>query len=110
MSLLSVEGLTVALPPGGDRPNAVEDITLSVNPGEIVCVVGESGSGKSITANAVMGLLPKGLRLPPRAIDDVVAQLLLERWLGKPLSRHAHLEPPLLEQERSQKRARTVKA
>jgi ABC-type glutathione transport system ATPase component len=61
MSLLSVENLTVALPPGGDRPNAVEGITLSVNPGEILCVVGESGSGKSITANATMGLLPKGL-------------------------------------------------
>ncbi len=65
MSLLTVEGLTVALPPGGDRPHAVEDITLSVNAGEILCVVGESGSGKSITANAVMGLLPKGL--PVRA-------------------------------------------
>ncbi|MBR0651543.1 ABC transporter ATP-binding protein [Roseomonas terrae] len=65
MTLLTVEGLTVALPPGGDRPHAVEDISLSVNPGEIVCVVGESGSGKSITANAVMGLLPKGL--PARA-------------------------------------------
>ena len=61
MSLLTVENLTVALPPGGDRPHAVEDITLSVNAGEILCVVGESGSGKSITANAVMGLLPKGL-------------------------------------------------
>ncbi|WP_421990308.1 ABC transporter ATP-binding protein [Roseococcus sp.] len=61
MSLLSVERLTVALPPGADRANAVEEITLSVDPGEILCVVGESGSGKSITANAVMGLLPKGL-------------------------------------------------
>ncbi|WP_424812319.1 ABC transporter ATP-binding protein [Roseococcus sp. YIM B11640] len=61
MSLLSVENLTVALPPGADRPHAVEGITLHVDPGEILCVVGESGSGKSITANAVMGLLPKGL-------------------------------------------------
>ncbi|BDG72785.1 ABC transporter ATP-binding protein [Roseomonas fluvialis] len=65
MTLLSVEGLTVALPPGGDRAHAVEDITLRVDPGEIVCVVGESGSGKSITANAVMGLLPK--QLPVKA-------------------------------------------
>jgi len=32
-------------------------------------------------------LLPRGLRLPPRDIDDVVAQLLLERWLGHPLQR-----------------------
>jgi RNase H-fold protein (predicted Holliday junction resolvase) len=31
--------------------------------------------------------LPRGLRLPPRDIDDVVAQLLLERYLGRPLAR-----------------------
>ncbi|WP_458095492.1 ABC transporter ATP-binding protein [Roseomonas sp. WA12] len=60
-SLLSVEGLTIGLPPGGDRPHAIEGITLAVAPGEILCVVGESGSGKSMTANAAMGLLPPGL-------------------------------------------------
>lgn len=32
-------------------------------------------------------LLPQGLRLPPRDVDDVVAQLLLERWLGRELVR-----------------------
>lgn len=32
-------------------------------------------------------LLPEGLRLPPRDYDDVVAQLLLERYLGRSLSR-----------------------
>lgn len=32
-------------------------------------------------------LLPAGLRQPPRDWDDVVAQLLLERWLGHPLQR-----------------------
>lgn len=36
-------------------------------------------------------LLPKGLRLPPRDIDDVVAQLLLERQFGRQLSRTAAL-------------------
>ncbi len=61
--ILTIEGLTVALPPGADRPHAIEDVSLSVAQGEILCVVGESGSGKSITANAVMGLLPKGLPL-----------------------------------------------
>jgi RNase H-fold protein (predicted Holliday junction resolvase) len=39
--------------------------------------------------NPWMRLLPTGLRLPPRDIDDVVAQLLLERWLGKPLQRRS---------------------
>jgi RNase H-fold protein (predicted Holliday junction resolvase) len=36
-------------------------------------------------------LLPKGMRLPPRDVDDVVAQLLLERHLRRPLQRsHTH--------------------
>lgn len=35
--------------------------------------------------------LPAGLRLPARDIDDVVAQLLLERWLGRPLQRDPSL-------------------
>jgi peptide/nickel transport system ATP-binding protein len=59
--VLDITGLTVDLPRGSDRPHAIEDITLSVAPGEIVCVVGESGSGKSVTAQAVMGLLPPEL-------------------------------------------------
>jgi peptide/nickel transport system ATP-binding protein len=58
--VLDVQGLTVRLPRGADRVNAVENVSLAVAPGEIVCVVGESGSGKSVTAHAVMGLLPPG--------------------------------------------------
>src|SRR4051812_40406739 len=58
--VLDVQGLTVRLPAGADRVNAVENVSFSVAPGEIVCVVGESGSGKSVTAHAVMGLLPPG--------------------------------------------------
>ena len=38
------------------------DANLTVRRGELVCLVGESGSGKSVIAQAVMGLLPKGLR------------------------------------------------
>jgi peptide/nickel transport system ATP-binding protein len=70
--VLRVRGLTVSLPPGGDRPNAIENIDLEVRPQEIVCVVGESGSGKSVTAFSVMGLLPKK-QLVPRA-----GQILLQ--------------------------------
>jgi peptide/nickel transport system ATP-binding protein len=57
--VLSVRSLTVKLPAGADRTNAIEDISFDVGSDEIVCVVGESGSGKSVTAQAIMGLLPK---------------------------------------------------
>ena len=59
---LALRGLRIALPPGADRSHAVTDANLTVRPGELVCLVGESGSGKSVIAQAVMGLLPKGLR------------------------------------------------
>ncbi|WP_233237386.1 ABC transporter ATP-binding protein [Bordetella sp. LUAb4] len=60
--LLSVRGLSIALPPGGDRPYAVSDVSYDIHAGEILCIVGESGSGKSMSANAIMGLLPTYLR------------------------------------------------
>ena len=59
-AVLELEGVSVALPKGGDRTHAVSDVTFAVGRGEIVCVVGESGSGKSVTAQAIMGLLPRG--------------------------------------------------
>ena len=40
----------------------MRDVSFAVNRGEIVCLVGESGSGKSVTAQTVMGLLPRTLR------------------------------------------------
>ena len=61
--VLSIDGLSVGLPKGSDRPHAIDNVSLSVGPGEIVCVVGESGSGKSVTAQAVMGLLPRELKV-----------------------------------------------
>lgn len=60
--LLRVDQLTVALPQGSDRPYAVKDISFDLRAGEILCIVGESGSGKSISANAIMGLLPTYLK------------------------------------------------
>jgi len=60
--VLEVRDLTVSLPSGADRINAVEKVSFTVNPGEIVCLVGESGSGKSVIAFTVMGLLAKALK------------------------------------------------
>jgi peptide/nickel transport system ATP-binding protein len=62
-AILTLDNLGVKLPPGADRPRALADVSFSVGANEIVCVVGESGSGKSMTANAVMRLLPTGVAI-----------------------------------------------
>jgi peptide/nickel transport system ATP-binding protein len=61
--VLTLDRLSVRLPPGADRLHAVSEASLSIAAREILCVVGESGSGKSIMANAVMRLLPGGVAL-----------------------------------------------
>src|SRR5438552_1965550 len=63
MSTLEVKDLTVRLPKGGDRAEAVSGVSFSVERGEILCLVGESGSGKTVIAHSIMGLLPKTLSL-----------------------------------------------
>jgi len=64
MSLLSVSGLNVTI---GATP-ILRDVSLSVEPGRVLGVIGESGAGKSMTALAIMGLLPAGARADGAAI------------------------------------------
>lgn len=66
---LSVRNLTVALPKGMDRIHAVENISFDLERSKILCIIGESGSGKSVSANAIMGLLPKALRVTSGTIE-----------------------------------------
>jgi peptide/nickel transport system ATP-binding protein len=66
--VLTVEALSVRLPKGADRPHAMKDVSFAIASGEILCVVGESGSGKSMTANAVMRLLPGGVDIDGGAV------------------------------------------
>jgi len=63
-ALLELEGLDVHFPAG----HPVRDLNLSLQAGETLGVVGESGSGKSLTALAIMGLLPRGARRSARRL------------------------------------------
>jgi peptide/nickel transport system ATP-binding protein len=56
--VLSVEGLTVNLVTRERSFDAISDLSLTVRSGEVLALVGESGSGKSMTALAIMRLLP----------------------------------------------------
>jgi peptide/nickel transport system ATP-binding protein len=56
--LLYIDGLTIDLPAQADRRHAVDNVSLTLAPNEILCVVGESGSGKSVMSRAVLGLFP----------------------------------------------------
>jgi microcin C transport system ATP-binding protein len=57
--LLRIQNLSVAFG-GKNNPKAVtHNVSLEINKGETLALVGESGSGKSVTANAILRLLPK---------------------------------------------------
>jgi peptide/nickel transport system ATP-binding protein len=66
MSLLEIENLSLAI---GDTP-ILKAVELSVAPGEVMGLVGESGSGKSMTALAIMQLLPHAARASGRVSFD----------------------------------------
>ncbi|WP_297792673.1 ABC transporter ATP-binding protein [Mycobacterium sp.] len=57
--LLEVTDLAVTFGTGGDPVTAVRGISYRIESGEVVAMVGESGSGKSVSAMAVVGLLPE---------------------------------------------------
>ena len=64
MSLLEVDNLTTAFQTERGEVTAIEEVSFSLDQGEILGIVGESGSGKSVTALTIMGLLPR----PPARI------------------------------------------
>jgi len=57
MALLDVENLTVEFPTRRGVLRAIDDISFSIEAGEVLGVVGESGAGKSLTGAAIIGLL-----------------------------------------------------
>ena len=58
-TLLDVQGLSVTFGAGANAVAAIEDVSFRVDAGETLAIVGESSSGKSVTALALMRLLPE---------------------------------------------------
>ena len=76
--LLEVRNLRIQFPTRRGLLTAVDDISLTIAPGEVLGVVGESGAGKSLTGAAIIGLLePPGriasgeILLNGRRIDNL---------------------------------------
>jgi oligopeptide transport system ATP-binding protein len=65
MPLLEVKNLSVTFRTFLGKVHAVRDVSFSIEKGETVAIVGESGCGKSVTAQAVMGLIPH----PPGSVE-----------------------------------------
>jgi oligopeptide/dipeptide ABC transporter ATP-binding protein len=61
--VLTVDRLSVEIAGSYGRASVVDEVSLSIWPGEIVGLIGESGSGKTMISNAVLGLLPAGARI-----------------------------------------------
>ena len=59
MALLEIKDLTIHFDNAAPGRNAVDGISLSMEPGEILGLVGESGSGKTVTAMTISALLPR---------------------------------------------------
>jgi peptide/nickel transport system ATP-binding protein len=70
-TILEVQELSVDIPVSAGLLHPVQDVSFAVNRGETLCIVGESGCGKSLTALAIMDLLPSSARrLATRVVLD----------------------------------------
>lgn len=67
--LLEVQGLDVAFDTAGGPIHAVRDVSFTLPHGRTLCIVGESGCGKSMTALALLGLVPPPGRITARRLD-----------------------------------------
>ncbi|MGR0320377.1 ABC transporter ATP-binding protein [Agromyces sp. ZXT2-3] len=58
-TVVDIRNLGVSFSTDAGAVKAVDDVSLSVERGEVLAIVGESGSGKTVTAKTILGLLPE---------------------------------------------------
>ena len=99
---LQIDRLSVAFRGAGAERLLLDDISVSLNKGEILGLVGESGSGKSLLCRAVMGLLPSRLlhltqgsvALDGQVLDPAQMQAVRGRRIGMIFQNPtSHLDP-----------------
>lgn len=76
--LISVEGLTIDLRTFRGRARVVDRVSLTIQPRETLGLVGESGSGKSLTAMAMLRVLPRAAQITGGRIRFDGEDLLLK--------------------------------
>ena len=79
MALLEIKHLSVVLPVGGSMRPIIEDLSFEIEQGQSVGLVGESGSGKTMTARAIMGLLPEGAQVTGEILLNGQSVLRMDR-------------------------------
>lgn len=58
-SILNIENLSISFKTNNSDIEAINNVSFSINEGEVLALVGESGSGKTVTALSILQLLPK---------------------------------------------------
>jgi peptide/nickel transport system ATP-binding protein len=81
---LEARGLTVEVGPAHARARVVRDVSVVLSAGEITALVGETGSGKTMTALALLRLLPPGARATAHTLrlGDVDLASLTEQQMA----------------------------